>query len=161
MRLSTILWSVSGVILLATGGARIMAALGDRETQILRQVRAMAEAVADHDGRSFRRFLTRDYIDESTGVDRGDLRDAFRHRSERLGVEFDSATGLDFLPAETDTEGEDHATVRVKCLILRSQDAGVPEPYWALEAVLDLRKERGNWKVRRSREVNHDERGKA
>ena len=36
-----------------------------------------------------------------------------------------------------------------------------PQPYWDLEAELDLRLRRGTWKVLRSREVNHSDRGRA
>jgi len=71
MRLSTVIWSVLGLILLVFGGSRIMAGLGDRETQIRRQMAAMIESVTDTGGGRLGRYVSRQYMDEDTGLDCG------------------------------------------------------------------------------------------
>jgi len=79
---------------------------------------------------------------------------------EDLVPEFDPSTGIEFL--STDSEGDDViCTIRLRCLLKKRTLGQAPQPYWDLEAVLDLRLRRGTWKVLRSREVNHSERGRA
>ena len=77
-----------------------------------------------------------------------------------LVPEFDPSTGIEFL--STDSEGDDViCTIRLRCLLKKRTLGQAPRPYWDLEAVLDLRLRRGTWKVLRSREVNHSDRGRA
>ncbi len=160
MRLSTVIWSVLGLILLVFGGSRIMAGLGDRETQIRRQMAAMVESVMDTGGGRLGRYVSRQYMDEDTGLDYGDLRSALRGGPDDLVPEFDPSTGIEFL--STDSEGDDViCTIRLRCLLKKRTLGQAPQPYWDLEAVLDLRLRRGTWKVLRSREVNHSDRGRA
>ena len=132
MRLSTVIWSVLGLTLLVIGGSRIQAGLGDRETQIERQMAAMVESVQETGGEG----------------------------PEDLVLEFDPSTGIEFL--STDSEGDDViCTIRVRCLLRKRALGQAPQPYWDLEAELDLRLRRGTWKVLRSRKVNHSDRGRA
>jgi hypothetical protein len=160
MRLSTVIWSVLGLTLLVIGGSRIQAGLGDRETQIERQMAAMVESVQETGGEGLRRYVSRQYLDEDTGLDYRGLRSALREGPEDLVLEFDPSTGIEFL--STDSEGDDViCTIRVRCLLRKRALGQAPQPYWDLEAELDLRLRRGTWKVLRSREVNHSDRGRA
>ena len=160
MRLSTVIWSTLGLILLVTGGRRIMAGLGDQEAQVRRQMVAMVESVADNGSRGLGRYVSRQYIDEDSGLEFYELRSALREGAGDLIPELDPAAGIEFL--STEKEGEDViCTIRVRCLLKKAAAGRPPQPYWDLEAVLDLRLRRGTWKVLRSREVNHSERGRA
>lgn len=160
MRLSTVIWSTLGLILLVTGGRRIMAGLGDQETQVRRQMMAMIESVADNGGRGLGRYVSRQYIDEDSGLEFYELRSALRDGPQDLVPEFDPSTGIEFL--STDSEGDEViCTIRLRCLLKKRTLGQAPQPYWDLEAVLDLRLRRGTWKVLRSREVNHSDRGRA
>ncbi len=160
MRLSTVIWSVLGLILIVIGGSRIMAGVGDREKQVQRQMAAMAESVMDTGGGDLGRYVSRKYMDEDTGLDYRDLRSALREGPEDLVLEFDPSTGIEFL--STDSEGDDAiCSLRLCCLLKKRVPGQAPQPYWDLEAVLDLRLLRGTWKVIRSREVNHSARGRA
>jgi len=160
MRPSTVIWSVLGLILLVFGGNRIMAGLGDRETQIRRQMAAMVESVTENNGRGLDRYVARQYIDEDTGLEFRDLRSALRESPDDLVLEFDPTSGVEFL--STDSEGDDViCTIRLRCLLKKRALGQSPQPYWDLEALLDLRLRRGTWKVLRSREVNHSDRGRA
>ncbi|MDG1490516.1 MAG: hypothetical protein P8R43_01405 [Planctomycetota bacterium] len=161
MKLSTIAWSVLGLILLVVGGSRILAGLGDRETQVRQQLSALVEALQSDGPESPKRFFTRDYIDEDSGTERRPLWSALRDGAADLVPDFDPATGIEFLP-NAEADGDDEArTVRVRCLLNRTAPGQLAEPYWNFEAELDLRLERGSWKIHRSREVNLDERGRA
>ena len=100
------------------------------------------------------------YLDEDTGLDYRGLRSALREGPEDLVLEFEPSTGIEFL--STDSEGDDViCTIRVRCLLKKRALGQAPQPYWDLEAELDLRLRRGTWTVLRSREVNHSDRGRA
>lgn len=175
MRPSTLLWSLLAAALLAFGGSRILAGLGDQETQVRRQLLALMEAVERDEGRGLRRFVSRDYIDEDTGLEYDELRYALRGDGVRYLPRLPEEGGIEFLPSPPDSKGADPegadsegadsedgeaCTVRLRCSILRSRSGGPPEPYWDLEATLELVRRRGSWVVRRSRDVNHARRGR-
>ena len=165
MRPSTLLWSLLAAALLAFGGSRILAGLGDQETQVRRQLLALMEAVERDEGRGLRRFISRDYIDEDTGLEYDELRYALRGDGARYVPRLQEEGGIEFLPPPPDSKGADSengeaCTVRLRCSILRSRSGGPPEPYWDLEATLELVRRRGSWVVRRSRDVNHARRGR-
>ena len=171
MRVTTVLKVLLAAAVLAFGGSRILAGLGDQETQVRRQLSALLEAVDEGEARRLGRFVTRSYLDEDTGVGFDELRGALGGWGRRFGgggrdggeyvASLLEEGGLQFLPpAEIDGE-EEVCTVRLACLVSRRGRDGLLTPYWNLEATLDLVTRRGTWKVLRSREVNHGERGRA
>jgi len=176
MRFSTLAWSLCGLLLLVFGGSRILAGLGDREVQVRRQLSALVEAIQEDDQERVRRFVSRSYMDEDTGTERRDLRSALRDGGGDLVPEIDAATWIEFLPSRDGgsfdsgsvnsssvdrDRAEETCTVRVKVLLRKGALGQPAEPYWNFEAELDLRLERGSWKIFRSRGVNLDQRGKA
>ncbi|MEC7231470.1 MAG: hypothetical protein VX015_14505 [Planctomycetota bacterium] len=157
-------WIVPLILLTAFGVHRVGRALRSTEQSVSDRIEFLVASLEERQPRRLVGGLTEDFLDETGRFDRRDVAEALRvllDPGRRYRGTLREDAGLTFL---SDPEpAADAVSVRVRCLIeARASGPGslgaTWRPVWDLELTADLVRASGTWRVRRTRDVNHDER---
>lgn len=155
-------WIVPLMLLAALGVHRIGLALRSTEQSVRDRIEFLVAGLEKRQPKRLINALTDDFRDETGGFDRRDVADALRvllDPGTRYRGALHADDGLTFL--SDPEEAEDAISVRIRCII-EARDGGAGSqgaqwrPVWDLQFTADLVRASGAWRLRRTRDVNHD-----
>lgn len=151
-------WVLLGLILLPLAFLRIRSALMSDEQHIEARIVDVLEALEDRNPRKVSRAFARDYVDESTGYDRGDVRrwaNGLMAPGERYRGTLVAPDGIVYLDRSPEGVKPRTATIAVKCLIEHRFKTTEFAPWWDMEFTAVMVGEKGSWRIGKTRDVNH------
>ena len=159
-------WIVPLSLLVWLGVHRVGLALESTEQSVRDRIQFLVEGLEKRQPKRLVNGLTDDFLDETGRFERRDVADALRvllDPGTRYRGTLDPTNGLTFLVAPE--QAGDAVSVRIRCLIeTRASGPGTGasawRPVWDLELTADLVRSSGTWRVRRTRDVNHDSRAR-
>ncbi len=153
-------WILLAAIVLPFAYVRIQSALASTEERLEARIVGMLQAMEERKPRRIMRGFSRGYQDADTGYGRDDIRQwansimiGTRYRGSL--VEPDGFTIVELSPEEQKPRT---ATVRVKCLLERRERDTEFQPWWDLEFTADMVREKSDWRIMRTSDVNHETR---
>ena len=157
-------WIVPLALLVALGVHRVGLALRSTEESVRDRIEFLVAGLEKRQPKRLINGLTDDFRDETGRFDRADVADALRvllDPGTRYRGTLHEEEGLTFL--SDPEQAEDTLSVRIRCLIeARASGPGSKgaawRSLWDLQLTADLVRASGTWRVRRTRDVNHDRR---
>ena len=153
-------WLLLAVVVLPFACIRIQSALASTEDQLQAQIVGMLNAMEERKPRRIVGGFSETYVDEDSGYGRDNVREWAN--SIIIGTRYrGSLVDPDgFIIEDLSAKGvtPQTATVRVKCLLERRQKNTEFRPWWDLEFTADMVRSKGDWRIVRTRDVNHETR---
>ncbi|MCP3918787.1 MAG: hypothetical protein GY711_24840 [bacterium] len=158
------LYIAAFTLLLLFGIQRIRLALESDEEAIARRLQVMARGFNETTMRHALGGFDRRYQDEATGHDKRVVRQAltqlFFNEKDETTKAFRFRLEIPEDEVEVNLRDDDPAMADVRLrAIFHERDAGVEKLWWDARVSGSMRKDEGTWRLYRTQEVNHEDRG--
>ena len=153
-------WILLAAVVLPFACVRIQSALASTEERIEARIVGMLGGLEERKPRRITRGFTRNYRDADSGYGRDEIRQWAN--SIVLGTRYRGSIvepdGFQILELSPDGVKPATATVQVHCLLERREKDTVFQPWWDLEFTADMVRDKGDWRIASTRNVNHETR---